>query len=137
MSLGKRAYNILRGYVHREWERIQDLDRESAQRELQEALDNPAALPSAEVPSIRTPGPGASDPKEHARKLLGVGPEANFGEIRKAFERLNRRSDPANFPPESVEAREAADLQKRVHWAYGVLTEGMDDTERRFRSLEI
>jgi hypothetical protein len=36
-----------------------------------------------------------------------------------------------------VEAAQAIEIQRRVQWAYGVLTEGMDATERRFRTLEI
>jgi hypothetical protein len=57
--------------------------------------------------------------------------------VRKAFARFNKRSDPANFPAGSAEATQATEIQKRVHWAFGVLTENMDATEKRFKSLEI
>jgi hypothetical protein len=138
MSTGRRAYNLLRGYVHREWERIKDIDREQAEAELQDALDSPAPIPPKRDTSAARPGtsePLDLEDKAHARRVLGVAENAGFEDIRRAFERLNRRSDPANFPENSPEAREAADIQRRVHWAYDLLTEGMDATERRFRSL--
>lgn len=132
MSVGKRAYDIMRGYVNREWERIKDLDRAYAEQELDDPVARPAppaSQPQAPVSSV--------DPKERARELLGVGPEAAFDEIRRAFERLNKRSDPAKFPAGSSEAVQAADIQRRVNWAYQVLTENVDVTEKRFKSLEI
>ncbi len=131
MSMGRRAYNVLRGYVGREWERIQGLEEDVATQELN-AETLPKAKPASDLPPIPEVNREA-----HARTLLGVGPQAPFEDIRKAFERLNKRSDPANFPPGSSEATQAAEIQKRVHWAFGVLTEGMDATEKRFKSLEI
>lgn len=131
MSMGRRAYNILRGYVGREWERIQGVEEEAAQRELLESSSQPSPRAN-ELPPVPE-----VDREAHARTLLGVGPTASFAEIRKAFQRLNQRSDPANFPPDSPEAAQAAEIQKRVHWAFGVLTEDMDATEKRFKSLEI
>ncbi|HVL38867.1 MAG TPA: J domain-containing protein [Fimbriimonadaceae bacterium] len=130
--MGRRAYDMLRGYVHREWERIQGVEREYAERELEEALERPAPWQPADRRQEVE-----EDQNTRAARLLGVAVNAPFEEIRKAFERLNKRSDPGNFPPASVEAREAAEIQKRVHWAYSVLTEGLDTTEKRFRSLEI
>ena len=131
MSMGRRAYDILRGYVGREWERIMSVEEEYALKELD--------LPSKPKPSGgSTSEPLQPEDKEaRARMILGVASEASFTEIRKAFERLNKRSDPANFPPGSSEANQAAEIQKRVHWAFGVLTDGMDATEKRFKSLEI
>jgi len=132
VSVGKRAYDLMRGYVHREWERIKDVEREYAEQELDEPIVPRAPRPAdsqAPLPSV--------NPGERARQLLGVGPEANFREIRKAFERLNKRSDPVNFPPGSAEAAQAAEIQRRVNWAYQVLTENVDVTEKRFKSLEI
>jgi hypothetical protein len=133
VSVGKRAYNVLRGYVNREWERIKDLDRLYAEQELDDAMDLPAPARTVEP----SQPPVAVDRKERARQLLGVGPEATFNEIRKAFERLNKRSDPAKFPAGSSAATQADDIQKRVNWAYQVLTENVDVTEKRFKSLEI
>jgi hypothetical protein len=122
----------MRGYVNREWERIRDLEREYAEQELDEPVVARAPQPAdqqAALPPV--------DPKERARQLLGVEPDAGFREIRKAFERLNKRSDPANFPAGSPEAAQATDIQRRVNWAYQVLTENVDVTEKRFKSLEI
>lgn len=137
MSTARRAYDILRGYIGQEWERIQGVEESSARAELHEAMGKPARREVAEdTPSESIPVP-TEDRGAYARSLLGVGPNATFDEIRKQFERLNRRSDPANFPPGSAEATKAAEIQKRVHWAYGFLTDHIDNTEKRFRSLEI
>ena len=132
MSVGKRAYDLMRGYVNREWERIKDVDRQYAESELDEPIVRRAPLPAdsqGPVPSI--------EPRERARQLLGVAQNASFQDIRKAFERLNKRSEPANFPVGSSEAAQAAEIQKRVNWAYQMLTENVDVTEKRFGSLEI
>ena len=132
MSVGKRAYDLMRGYVNREWERIKDVDRQYAESELDEPIVRRAPLPAdsqGPVPSV--------EPRERARQLLGVAQNASFQDIRKAFERLNKRSEPANFPVGSSEAAQAAEIQKRVNWAYQMLTENVDVTEKRFGSLEI
>jgi len=132
VSVGKRAYDLMRGYVNREWERIKDVDRQYAESELDEPIVRRAPLPAdsqGPVPSI--------EPRERARQLLGVAQNASFQDIRKAFERLNKRSEPANFPVGSSEAAQAAEIQKRVNWAYQMLTENVDVTEKRFGSLEI
>lgn len=135
MSLPRRAYDLLRGYVNHEWERIQEVEERFAEKELKEAVESPAPRPVEPAPTV-APEP-TPDNRELARRLLGVGPEASFAEIRHAFERLNRRSDPSNFPAGSAEAKSAQEIQRRVQWAYAVLTDGMDATEKRFRSLEI
>lgn len=131
MSMGKRAYDLLRGYVHREWERIQDVERDYAERELEEAIERPYPVSGPPTPALE------EDRELRAAKLLGVSLNSPFEEVRKAFERLNKRSDPSNFPAGSREAVEAGEIQKRVHWAYAVLTERVDVIEKRFRSLEI
>lgn len=137
MSLGKRAYNILRGYVNREWDRIQSLDRLYAERELEDSMPKPAPANEAAIDGQLDQLAAQSDPKERARQLLGVSSGASFDEIRKTFERLNRRADPSKFPPGSAEAQHAASIQQRIHWAYQTLTESVDVTEKRFKSLEI
>lgn len=134
MSTARRAYDILRGYIGREWERIQDVEESSARQELSESLKQPS---TSRAPAEQAAPASEEDKGAYARRLLGVSAGATFDEIRKQFERLNRRSDPSNFPPGSAEADQAAEIQKRVHWAYGYLTEHMDTTEKRFRSLEI
>jgi hypothetical protein len=134
MSTGRRAYDMLRGYVNREWDRIKGVEFDSAERELQEALDKPTQR------KIDLSGMEESivlDRQLTASKILGVPINAPFSESHKAFERLKKRSDASNFPSGSPEAAQAIEIQRRVQWAYGVLTEGMDVTEKRFRSLEI
>ncbi len=140
MSTGKRAYNVLRGYINQEWDRIQGVDQDRAWRELNEMVGGKNAETAAReevMAANATPAATPEDKAAHARRLLGVAPDAGFDEIRKTFERLTKRSDPKNFPEGSDEAKHAADIQKKVNWAFGVLTEGMDATEKRFRSLEI
>jgi len=135
MSTGRRAYDVLRGYVNQEWERIRGVDDKDAISELNE---------SVEVTSVRVERSVtieqetvSTDPQGWARRILGVAPEADFSEIRKAFERLNSRADPTKFPVGTAEARQATDIQRRVQQAYAILTDGIDTTEKRFKSLEI
>lgn len=135
MSTGRRAYDILRGYVNREWDRIKGVDFDPAERELQEALDNP--MPRPTQPTAEPAEVATMDRQLLASKILGVPINAPFADIQKAFDRLNKRSDASNFPSGSPEVAQAIEIQRRVQWAYGVLTEGMDLTEKRFRSLEI
>jgi hypothetical protein len=121
--------------VNREWDRIHGVDpfagagdKMSASSEVDSALEHPAPRPVAERPF---------NAKERACSVLGITVEAEFVEIRRSFERLNRRSDPSNFPPGSPEAYQAAQIQRRVQEAYRILIDGMDASELRFRSLEI
>lgn len=141
MREAQRAYDILRGYLGREWDRIKGVDYESAEKELEEALNQPRRRSrpvDEEVEYVVTTRELADEEKPaHARRLLGVSESATFSVIRKKFEQLNRRSDPQNFPEGSVEREQAAIIQRRVVWAYHVLTEDLDGTEKRFRSLEI
>lgn len=133
MSVGRRAYNLLRSYVGHEWERIKGVEQRSAEQELKEAIDSPSP------PKAKTEQKAAApyDEKAHAREILGVSQDANYAAIRKAFERLSKRSNPSNFPEGSIESRKAEEIHKKVHWAFSILADGVDVTERRFRSLEI
>ncbi len=134
MSTGKRAYDLLRGYVNHEWDRIHGLFEQNAADELQESLDMPykgQPIASQESPQYTVLT------AERARQILGVDPTADFDGIQAAFEKLNKRSNPVNFPAGSAEAKQAADIQRNVHVAYALLTKDMDATERRFRSLDI
>ena len=124
----------MRGYVNREWDRIKGVEFESAEQELQAALDQPTPRKLATPPNDETQ---SVDRQLTASKILGVPINAPFTDVQKAFDRLKKRSDASNFPSGSSEAAQAIEIQRRVQWAYGVLTEGMDITERRFRSLEI
>lgn len=129
MSFPGRAYNILRGYVSREWDRIQGVEREYAEIELRQ-LEEPAK-------PEKTPPSEPADQETHARRILGLSGSASYRDVRRAFDRLSRRSDPSNFPAGSPEREKAADIHKRVQWAFRVLSEGVDVTEKRFQSLEL
>lgn len=124
----------MRGYVNREWDRIKGVEFDDAERELQEALERPVQR-KPELEPIHDSG--VVDRQLTASKILGVPINAPFADIHKSFEKLKKRSDASNFPSGSPEAAQAIEIQRRVQWAYGVLTEGMDVTEKRFRSLEI
>lgn len=135
MSISNRAYNLLRGYIGREYERIQGLDRTDAAAELAAAMSQKANPPEAKVTPQSPTDP--ADRAARARAVLGVSSAADFREVQTAFTRLNKRSDPAKFPADSPEAQQASIIQRRIQQAYRILTEKMDATEVRFQSLEI
>jgi hypothetical protein len=135
VSTGRRAYDLLRSYVNSEWDRIQGIERTDAVQELDDAID--ATSPNHKFVSIPKAQVPPEDAETYARQVLGVADNADFEALRHAFERLAKRSDPARFPENSAEAAQAKDIQKRIYWAYGLLTQNMDGTEMRFRSLEI
>lgn len=138
MSELRRTYDLLRGYVNKEWDRIRSIEWQSAWQELESSLRpaEPAAPAEPEEPEAPAVQPGV-DLDAVARSILGVPEGAGFEEVRAAFRRLHRRSDPSSFPPGSTEAANAARIQQRVNWAYARLTAGTSSTEKRFRSLEI
>lgn len=142
MRAGKRAYNLLRGYINREWDRIKSWERQDALRELDAATyrrkqpkDVPAAEPDAERPVLYVAE--GTTPTEAARHVLGVEEGASFREIHHKFAKLNRRTKPTNLERGTDERRQAADIQKKIHWAYRTLTADMSGAEKRFGSLEI
>ena len=134
MSEIRRAYDMLRGYINHEWERIRSIDLERAWEELQSERTSASDTETGTAPeSPETP----MDPKEVACGILGVKVDADFDEIKHAFDRLNKRSKPSNFPEGSEERANASKIQARVNWAYRVLTDDKSEMEKRFRSLEI
>ena len=158
MSSARRAYDLVRGYVNREFDRISGLGQSPEEKELDDALGNPTPAsygsgptPTAEEQELNAPVGGgyraqpgttqsAMTPEEaraHACQILGVQTTAPFQEIRKAYETLNQRSDPTRFPEASQERIQAVTIQRRIQWAYKKLTENLDSTEMRFRTLEI
>jgi preprotein translocase subunit Sec63 len=135
MSTGRRAYDMLRGYVNQEWERIRGVDDKDAEAELRDSMSiNSIQIERTEV-ITRAATP--EETRAWAMKILGISEASEFTEIRKAFERLNTRSDPANFPAGSPEAKQAGEIQAKVRQAYSLLTDEIDSTEKRFKSLEI
>lgn len=139
MSTGRRAYDILRGYVGREYERLQGVGEISAEQELQQSIDGMSM--TTQTTFTHTESKRVEDvpvdPKAHAARILGCDVCASFEDVRKCYEKLNKRSDPSNFPEGSQERKQASEIQRRVQWAYQTLTENVDATEKRFRSLEI
>ncbi|CAN5529400.1 hypothetical protein BH11ARM1_BH11ARM1_15040 [soil metagenome] len=133
MSTGRRAYDLLRGYVNNEFERLQRMDDASAEQELNESLEMPTPTgrtnPNSEVITLTQ--------EEKARQVLGVSTSATFEEIKKAFDKLCERSDPAKFPSGSAEADQATEIRSRIYRAYRILSDKFDPTETRFKSLEI
>ena len=82
MNGGKRAYDILRGYINHEWERIQSVVERDAEAELNEAIEGPVPTRSGDAPIKHV----AVSDEDSARQILGVGPQATFEEIRAAFD---------------------------------------------------
>jgi hypothetical protein len=138
MSTGRRAYDILRGWVSHEWDRIREIEHDLAEDELRESMDKPypTHIPNESKTEEQVKAAKA-DARAHACNLLGVDEKASFEDIRKAFDRLNKRSDPARYPANSPERTQAAEIQKRIHWAYQVLTDSLNNIQKRFRSLEL
>jgi len=152
VSTGRRFYDLARAHVNSEWDRLKDLDifdkindglhRSDAQAELEAATPATTQTESVAFERIEyvVEKRVVTDPEEKrriARSVLGVGPEAQYEEIREAFERLSRRANPSNFPDNTSERKQAQELHRRVHLAYQTLTENMDSTERRFKNLEL
>lgn len=128
----ERAYNALRGYVEKEWDRIQSMERDQAAQE----LDTPSSKNSGQGQRPTLPSQVAMD-ASRARRILGVSETAKLEEIRAAYDRLVERSNPKNFPEGSEAQRAATDIQRRIHQAYDILIEQLSITERRFGTLEI
>ncbi len=143
MSEFNRAVNIGRAFIGREWDRIKGMEREMAERELVDVYSYQPKTETYEPPRPEdnlTPAQQEERAKVRdrtARKLLGVVEGATFEEIKREFDRLCKRSDPANFPENSEEQKQASEINRKVYWAYQVLTENLDVTEKRFKSLEL
>lgn len=133
MDGARRAYDILRGYIGQEWERISspadDPGRAEFEAEMARLPQPPPATVPTEVAHALTP--------EAARKILGAEPEESFGAVKRRFDRLYERSDPARFAKGSDEARQAANIRTRVAAAFAVLKDAASPTDRRFGTLEI
>lgn len=133
MDTARRAYDLLRGYIGQEWERINapahDPGREEFEAEMARLPQPPPATVSPKVADTLTP--------EAARKILGAEPGESFGAIKRRYDRLFERSDPARFAKGSDEARQAANIRTRVSAAFLVLQEAASPSDRRFGSLEI
>ena len=137
MGTGKRAYDILRGYIGKEYERLSGLDQASAEAELDETMRTTRNFTHTESTPQQTVTTDSPDAKQHAARILGVSITASYEEVKVTFDKLSKRSDPKNFPEGSSEREQAAVIQRRIYWAFQVLSQDVDSTEKRFRSLEI
>lgn len=133
MDTARRAYDLLRGYIGQEWERINapahDPAREAFEAEMARLPQPPPATVPVRVAEALTP--------EAARGILGAEPGESFGAIKRRYDRLYARSDPARFAKGSDEARQAANIRTRVSAAFLVLKESASPSDRRFGTLEI
>jgi hypothetical protein len=145
MKDAQRVVNVLRSYIGREWERVKEIEKQLARDELNQATATPGGQPPASQPAVpSTSAPAASgsslteaDLDRQARAILGVEPDADFPTIRKAYEKLEKRSRPGKFPEGSPESNVAAALRARVDWAFKFLSRHASEVEKRFSSLEI
>lgn len=137
MSTSKRAYNLLRSYVGREWDRIKSWERQSAIEELEETTPRAEPTSKSDEERVVVYVPEGTTHEEAARQILGVAADASFAEVRKTFERLSKRADPSRFNEGTPERRQAHDIQRKIHWAYKILSESASEAEKRFGSLEI
>lgn len=133
MSTGRRAYDIVRGYVNHGWDRVSGVD-DKAEAELREALANPT--PPSTAPAAPKPPPMTV---EVARRLLGVNENATAREVQRAHDDLTKAIDPARFEADPQAAARARELSSRLQMAL-VLAKASaksDPLADRFSGLEI
>ena len=131
MELSKRAYRLIKAYVHRESDRINETTGNEMLQALEE-LNPPVAQTSSSAP--------AQIPENilHlARQILGVAEEARYEEILAAYKRLYLRSAPSHFPEGSEEQKIAEEIHRKVNWAFKELTQTENPVTKRFGALEI
>jgi len=133
MSDFQRAVNLVKGYVNREWERINAVELRDAREELDQIPNYPRASgqTAPEEPTVIVRD------ASHARRILGVGEGATYDEIKIAYEKLSEMSKVDQFTTGTVEHSRAVRIQRSIHTAYTTLIEEFSTTERRFKSLEI
>ncbi len=139
MSTGRRAYDIVRGYVNHGWDRLTSID-DAAEAELREAMQPtmPPAPPSAgNVPEAAPKPPPMS--VDIARRLLCVQETASGRQIQKAYDELAKAIDPSRFDADPQAAARAKELGSRLRMALGLakLHAKEDPLGDRFSGLEI
>jgi DnaJ-class molecular chaperone len=130
LGIANRAYNLLRAYIGREWERIEGVWERDARAELEAAT-------SSETPTPPPFQPKVESDIERSYSVLGLSKDAGVADLRQAYKRLSERSLPSNFPEGSEERRMAADIHVRVQEAYDVLLPVLDNRIRRFQTLDL
>lgn len=140
MSTGKRAYDLLRGYVNHGWDLLQGREETAADAELRQAVERPYREPSeAELENVR---PVSTPPKPPmdlatARKLLSLDEKASSKQIHAAYDEIAAVVDPKKFPAGSPADLRARDLLARLSEARRILLANIDPTVSRFERLEI
>ena len=131
MSTGRRAYDIVRGYVNHGWDRVSSLD-DQAEAELRAAMENP----TPPTPSAPPPPPMTVDV---ARRLLGVEPAASTRQVEKAYADLVKAVDPSRFNADPQAAARAKELGSRLRMALELARANAksDPLSDRFSGLEI
>lgn len=131
MSTGRRAYDIVRGYVNHGWDRVSGVD-DTAEAELRAALENPAPP----TPAAPTPPPMTVDV---ARRLLGVEEGASARQVEKAYDDLVKAIDPTRFNADPPAAARAKELGSRLRMARELARANAqsDPISDRFSGLEI
>lgn len=134
MSSGRRAYDIVRGYVNHGWDKIAGTDDE-AEAELREALANPT--PPASATPTTPPAPPMT--LDIARRLLGVDANASQRTIQKAYDELATAVDPGRFGADPQAAARAKELSSRLRVAMELAKASAksDPLGDRFSGLEI
>lgn len=154
MSLSRRVTRIARGYLDQITDRLEEIEREmdrqgkartDAQSELQDALD--PANPRRRPPSASTPpSPTASTTPEspsvqqewslsQCYKVLGLPEGTDFALVRRTYNDLMKKCDPARFPEDSEERKKAAELRTQIDRAYKILLKHFDPSAERFGEL--
>lgn len=131
MSSGKRAYDIVRGYVNHGWDRVSGVD-ENAEAELRAAMENP--LP----PTTAAPKPPPMT-VDVARRLLGVDAAATARTVEKAYDDLMKAIDPVRFTADAPATARAKELGSRLRMARELARANAksDPIADRFSGLEI
>jgi hypothetical protein len=134
MSSGRRAYDIVRGYVNHGWDQIAGVDNE-AEAELREALANPTP-PTSASPTAPLAPPMTL---EVARRLLGVEATASARAVQKAYDELAKAVDPTRFGADPQAAARAKELSSRLRVALELAKAHAksDPLSDRFSALEI
>ncbi len=134
MSSGRRAYDIVRGYVNHGWDRISGVD-DDAEAELRQALENPIPASNA-APGTPPPPPMTL---EVARRLLGVEATASARAVQKAYDELAKAVDPTRFGADPQAAARAKELASRLRVALELAKAHAksDPLGDRFSGLEI
>lgn len=121
---------MVKGYVNREWERINAVETLDARTELDSISPKYSRTLSVEPTVIVRDA-------AHARRVLDVPEGADYSAIQAAYEKLKEISKPEQFTAGTEEYTRAMRIQRSIHTAYTLLIEEFTTTEKRFKSLEI